>query len=101
MLTHHNEHFLQLFSYQITSEDIAVLEVKRELIAKVLEPIIDPESLASFKINFEDEELEARNALKLPYERTSVEVPASGRIIYSPDSDDDFDEEDPDDDLDI
>lgn len=77
-----------------------MLEVKQELITKVLEPSIDPESLATFKINFEDEELEARNALKLPYEKTSVEVPA-GRIIYSPDSDDDFDEEDPDDDLDI
>lgn len=78
-----------------------MLEVKQELNAKVLEPSVDPESLATFKINFEDEELEARNALKLPYERTSNEISASGRIIYNPDSDDDFDEEDPDDDLDI
>lgn len=99
--THHNDNYLQLFSYQIASDDINVLEVKQELIAKVIEPTVDPESLATFKINFEDEELEARNALKLPYEKTGVEVPASGRIIYSPDSDDDFDEEDPDDDLDI
>lgn len=67
----------------------------------MVEPTVDPESLATFKINFDEEELVARNALKLPYERTSDEVPSSGRIIYSPDSDDDFDEEDPDDDLDI
>lgn len=66
------------------------------------EASIAPESLATFKINCDDEELVARNALKLPYERTTDELPpAAGRIIYNPDSDDDFDEEDPDDDLDI
>lgn len=35
----------------------------------VAEPSIDPESLATFKINFDENELDARNALKLPYER--------------------------------
>lgn len=58
--------------------------------------------MATFKINFDDDEMVARNSLKLPYERTSDEVvPAESRIIYNPDSDDDFDEEDPDEDLDI
>lgn len=57
--------------------------------------------MATFKINFDDEELVARNSLKLPYERTTDEIPLGSKIIYSPDSDDDFDEEDPDDDLNI
>lgn len=35
----------------------------------VAEPSIDPESLATFKINFDEDEVAARNALKLPYER--------------------------------
>lgn len=67
---------------------------------------IRPESLTTFKISVEDgEEMQARTALKLPYERTSDIVPkpqqAESRIIYHPDAMDDFDEEDPDDDLNI
>lgn len=31
--------------------------------------VINPESLATFKINFDEEEQVARSALKLPYER--------------------------------
>lgn len=66
------------------------------------EPTIDPESLATFKINVDgEEELIARNALKLPYERTASteETKSESKIIYNPDSDDDFDDEDPDEDL--
>lgn len=64
------------------------------------EPTIDPESLATFKINFDEEEEVARNALKLPYERSNeANEPPGPKIIYHPDSDDDFDEEDPDEDL--
>lgn len=80
---------------------INVREVKGSVDEKPApEPTIDPESLATFKINAEDEELVARNAMKLPYERTSeAQQPAGPKIIYNPDSDDDFDEEDPDEDL--
>lgn len=63
-------------------------------------PTIDPESLATFKINVEEEELVARNAMTLPYEKTNEVRQSDGpKIIYHPDSDDDFDEEDPDEDL--
>lgn len=65
-----------------------------------MESAIDPESLATFKINVDgEEELIARNSLKLPYERTTDEPKSESKIIYNPDSDDDFDEEDPDEDL--
>lgn len=61
---------------------------------------VKPESLGTFKIELEEDELVARNALKMPYERTSeAETSGGGNIIYTPDKDDDFDEEDPDDDL--
>lgn len=95
-------------------------EIKSEVVVKDAEPTVNPESLTTFKINFDEEELEARNTLKLPYERykiktlqlitlhqtivicsTSDDTPAESKIIYHPDADDDFDEEDPDDDLNI
>ncbi|XP_020814457.1 uncharacterized protein LOC110188880 [Drosophila serrata] len=57
-----------------------------------------PEPASStFKIELDEDEVVARNALTLPYERTSE--PSEGNIIYTPDADDDFDEEDPDEDL--
>nr|XP_016934240.1 elongator complex protein 5 [Drosophila suzukii] len=57
-----------------------------------------PEPASStFKIELDEDEMVARNALTLPYERTSE--PTEGNIIYTPDADDDFDEEDPDEDL--
>lgn len=93
-----------MLSYVLENNELLVREVKVTVIAtsRQQEPSIAPESLASFKINCDEEELVARNALKLPYERTTEELPPpTGRIIYNPDSDDDFDEEDPDDDLDI
>ncbi|XP_016983004.2 elongator complex protein 5 [Drosophila rhopaloa] len=52
---------------------------------------------STFKIELDEDEVVARNALTLPYERTSE--PSEGNIIYTPDADDDFDEEDPDEDL--
>ncbi|EDW33153.1 GL24641 [Drosophila persimilis] len=52
---------------------------------------------STFKIELDEDEVVARNALTLPYERTSE--PAEGNIIYTPDADDDFDDEDPDEDL--
>ncbi|KAH8365617.1 hypothetical protein KR093_002739 [Drosophila rubida] len=51
----------------------------------------------TFKIELDEDEMVARNALTLPYERTSDT--AEGNIIYTPDADDDFDDEDPDEDL--
>nr|XP_036214905.1 elongator complex protein 5 [Bactrocera oleae] len=53
----------------------------------------------TFKIELNEDEMVARNTLKLPYEKTSETNESS--IIYTPDDGDDFDEEeeDPDDDL--
>ncbi|XP_030372521.1 elongator complex protein 5 [Scaptodrosophila lebanonensis] len=58
---------------------------------------IDSGGGSTFKIELDEDEVVARNALTMPYERTSE--PAEGNIIYTPDAADDFDEEDPDEDL--
>lgn len=60
----------KLFQYQYRAGQLHVKEVKQEIVRKIAEPTIEPESLTTFKINVDDEdELVARNALKLPYER--------------------------------
>lgn len=59
----------KLFQYQCRDGQLHVKEVKQEIVNKIVEPTIEPESLTTFKINVDEEELVARNALKLPYER--------------------------------
>lgn len=59
----------KLFQYQYRDGQLHVKEVKQEIGSKITEPTIEPESLTTFKINVDEEELVARNALKLPYER--------------------------------
>lgn len=59
----------KLFQYQYRDGQLHVKEVKQEIVSKIAEPTIEPESLTTFKINVDEEELVARNALKLPYER--------------------------------
>ncbi|XP_065359754.1 elongator complex protein 5 [Calliphora vicina] len=57
------------------------------------------EQLGTFKIELDEEEIVARNAMKMPYEK-AMEATESN-IIYTPDAADDFDDEDPDEDLNI
>lgn len=59
----------KLFQYQCRDGQLHIKEVKQEIVNKNPEPTIEPESLTTFKINMDEEELVARNALKLPYER--------------------------------
>ncbi|NP_001233011.1 uncharacterized protein LOC100572529 [Acyrthosiphon pisum] len=60
-----------------------------------------PTNLASFKLDLQDSEKKAKDELILPY--TLVQIPSNtgGMIHYVPDEADDWDEEDPDDDLEI
>lgn len=66
--------------------------------AKVTAPTTNTAG-TTFKIELNEDEMVARNTLKLPYEKTSETNESS--IIYTPEDGDDFDEEeeDPDDDL--
>lgn len=63
-------------------------------------PALLPESLTTFKISLDEKEKQLRDKLVLPYLPIRSEEPVS-RIFYEFDNVDDWDEEDPDDDLDI
>ncbi|KAM3718564.1 Protein phosphatase 1 regulatory subunit [Dirofilaria immitis] len=73
-----------------------------------------PESSFDIGLHLKKSELEAKKHVSLPYEaaqkeeeliklhgRENQKIRAGGRIIYTPDEADDFDESDPDDDLEI
>ncbi|XP_063225576.1 elongator complex protein 5 isoform X2 [Bacillus rossius redtenbacheri] len=62
-----------------------------------------PPDLTTFKIDLKQGEKQARSKLVLPYIRPSAESTdvGGGKVFYQPDAADDWDEEDPDDDLDI
>lgn len=64
---------------------------------------MDPTSNLSFNLKLSQEEQAARANLTLPYtfHEKSKDNDDKGKIFYQPDDVDDFDEEDPDDDLDI
>lgn len=69
---------------------------------------LDPTANLTFNLSLSDKEKEARSQVILPYtynkERQECVLAKSvgeGKIFYQPDEADDFDEEDPDDDLDI
>ncbi|PSN48608.1 hypothetical protein C0J52_18659 [Blattella germanica] len=58
-----------------------------------------PQDLTTFKLSLGSQEKQARSELVLPYVRTNEDK--GGKVFYQPDAGDDWDEEDPDDDLDI
>ncbi|XP_043099279.1 elongator complex protein 5 [Puntigrus tetrazona] len=68
----------------------------------------DPTSNLTFNLRLSEEEKKAKEKVALPFvfsqeKKSSLlkPFPGSGRIMYEPDANDDFDEEDPDDDLDV
>ncbi|CAG00709.1 unnamed protein product [Tetraodon nigroviridis] len=68
----------------------------------------DPAANLTFNLRLSDSELEAKEKLALPFvfskeKKTALlcSGPGSGQILYEPDANDDYDEEDPDDDLDV
>ncbi|XP_028284987.1 elongator complex protein 5 [Parambassis ranga] len=68
----------------------------------------DPTANLTFNLRLSDTEREAREKLALPFVFSKEKKTAllhsglgSGRILYEPDANDDYDQEDPDDDLDV
>lgn len=69
---------------------------------------MDPTANLTFNLRLSDTEREAKEKLALPFvfskeKKTALlhSGPGSGRILYEPDASDDYDQEDPDDDLDV
>lgn len=61
-----------------------------------------PQDVASFRVALSDKEKEEKDKLVLPYMRTSEKPEeGGGKVFYQPDAVDDWDDEDPDDDLDV
>ncbi|XP_068612032.1 elongator complex protein 5 isoform X2 [Brachionichthys hirsutus] len=80
---------------------------KRSRSGKVVQDM-DPTAKLTFNLRLSDAERKAREKLSLPFvfskeKKTALlhSGPGSGKIHYEPDANDDFDEEDPDDDLDL
>lgn len=75
--------------------------------AMQLDPKMDPTANLSFNLSLTDEQRKQKEDLVLPYikaqqfEVSMDEEKKTGLIYYDPDAADDFDDEDPDDDLDI
>ncbi|XP_022090112.1 elongator complex protein 5-like [Acanthaster planci] len=75
-----------------------------------IEPQPDPTANLTFNLTLKDSERKAKDSVVLPYTKVQqrhghpVKIGSSeqsGKIFYEPDEADDFDDEDPDDDLDI
>eukprot|EP00064_Thunnus_orientalis_P006112 superscaffoldBa00000622_g6127 len=80
---------------------------KRSKSGKVMQET-DPTANLTFNLRLSDTEREAKEKLALPFvfskeKKTALlhSGPGSGRILYEPDANDDYDQEDPDDDLDV
>lgn len=80
----------------LTCEKIGTVDPK-----KLVQEISKPESLATFKIGLNDDERALRDKVVLPYLYRDEDEKRGGEIFYELDNMDDWDEEDPDDDLDI
>jgi hypothetical protein len=70
------------------------------------EPAPDPTANLTFNLSLTDKEKEDRSKTSLPYvkseeQKVQLLTKGSGKIFYTPDEADDFDDSDPDDDLDI
>ncbi|KAK4872223.1 hypothetical protein RN001_016347 [Aquatica leii] len=89
----------QTESYRIENGILKCEQIK-PVTAKVLLQNLNPEELSTFRISLNDNEKELRNQVVLPYLPKENDK-GEGQIFYEFDQVDDWDEEDPDDDLDI
>lgn len=88
-------HIIQdAITYEIKSEKTPQINAPKSSV--VSEPVIKPR--ASFRIDMNARELQQRNNTPLPY-ILNGNLGNESKILYVPDEVDDFDEEDPDDDL--
>ncbi|XP_013391082.1 elongator complex protein 5 isoform X1 [Lingula anatina] len=95
-------------NFDIQDVEAVIMLTKRKP-EDALDTQADPAANLTFNLSLTDAEKEARSQLKLPYmhdDETKHGILQKGtavhsKIFYQPDEADDFDEEDPDDDLDI
>ncbi|XP_064642592.1 elongator complex protein 5-like [Lineus longissimus] len=106
-ITKKKEYFSLDASCQLShSQEASMVIAVEKLATESKEP--DPAANLTFNLRLTSDEKEARSQVKLPYthheerkEQLLGNPQETGKIFYHPDKEDDFDEEDPDDDLDI
>ncbi|XP_050353089.1 elongator complex protein 5 [Nymphalis io] len=91
-------------SEEVISYDSQISTLKLTPIVKVDKKVKEPEkispgNLTTFKIEMDQTQQMEKHKLKLPYMKKINE--GQGKVYYEPDAVDDWDDEDPDDDLDI
>ncbi|XP_066148682.1 elongator complex protein 5 [Euwallacea fornicatus] len=97
----------EIEEYRFEGESLITTKVAKpdadKLLTKIAPNSVNPEDLTTFKIRLTDEEKLSRDRVVLPYlPSANKEDPSTeGHIFYQFDEVDDWDEEDPDDDLDI
>ncbi|XP_044763133.1 elongator complex protein 5 [Coccinella septempunctata] len=94
--------FKQIESYKFQQGQFITEEIKKQNVQELIQEKINevcPENLSTFKIELSEADKESRDNLTLPY--LPKEVDSTEGIIYNFDEEDDWDEEDPDDDLDL
>ncbi|XP_022905319.1 elongator complex protein 5 [Onthophagus taurus] len=86
----------------VKTKPIDKIDVKRLMEGSIGEEVI-PDQLTTFKISLEEHERKEKDKLVLPFHPTYNPQKEEGgvQIVYHLDENDDWDEEDPDDDLDI
>ncbi|EFA05335.1 elongator complex protein 5 [Tribolium castaneum] len=97
----HRKVIKQIENYHFDNKRLITETIKKpdkEIIAETLNRL--PENLSTFRIGLTEKEKESRDGLVLPFLPKESES-SGGKIHYSLDEIDDWDEEDPDDDLDI
>lgn len=87
-------------SYNTTIGKFVSTNARHKVAEEPKEKVTLPHSVASFKIGLEEHEKEARDNLELPYTKLPAST-GSGKVFYEHDDADDWDDEDPDEDLDI
>lgn len=98
-------------TFSITEDLTVLLHKSSNTVAQQIvqeEEEMDPSANLTFNLRLSDKEREAKEKLSLPFTFSKEKKKAilhsganSGRILYEPDANDDFDQEDPDDDLDV
>ncbi|XP_030755236.1 elongator complex protein 5 isoform X1 [Sitophilus oryzae] len=92
--------------YKFEGDSLITSKISKPDTSRLLEDAvpkeINPENLSTFKIGLTDEEKLSRERVVLPYlPNANMNEPEDGKIFYNLDKLDDWDEEDPDDDLDV
>ncbi|XP_061620588.1 elongator complex protein 5 [Phyllopteryx taeniolatus] len=93
----------ELFSIK---DDLTVVGQSKPSRADPQEQEADPTANLTFNLRLSDTERDAKEKLALPFvfskeKKAALLHTSSGRIVYEPDANDDYDQEDPDDDLDV